>query len=174
MIQRPIAIAVCAPGEAAPEVIAIAEAIGAEIARAGCVVVTGGLGGAMEAACRGAKAQNGTTIGILPGYDHAAANPSVDHIICTGLGQARNTLVVATAHAVIAVGGGVGTLSEIALALRLGRPVVAIGEWAAVFMEQIAAEALAGGSPVPGTLYLAETVESAVEAAVSAASITTE
>lgn len=174
MTRRPLAIAVCAPNEAASEVLAIAEAIGAEIARAGCILVTGGLGGAVEAACRGAKAQNGTTLGILPGYDHAAANPWVDHVICTGLGQARNTLVVATGNAVIAVGGGVDTLSELAIALRLGRPVVAIGEWAAVFMEQIAAEALSGGSPVPGTLYLAETVETAVEAAISAATSVTE
>ena len=84
----------------------------------------------MAAACRGAKEAGGVTIGIIPGYDDRAANPWVDHVICTGLGQARNTLVAATGQALIAVGGGWGTLSEIALGLRLGRPVVLLGGWA--------------------------------------------
>jgi uncharacterized protein (TIGR00725 family) len=83
----------------------------------------------MEAACRGAKEAGGTTIGILPGIDRSAANPFVDIAIPTGLGEARNALVVRAADALIAVGGGYGTLSEIALALKAGKRVVGIGTW---------------------------------------------
>jgi uncharacterized protein (TIGR00725 family) len=83
----------------------------------------------MEAACRGAKEAGGTTIGILPGTDRAAANPFVDVAIATGLGEARNALVVRAADALIAVGGGYGTLSEIALALKAGKRVVGLGTW---------------------------------------------
>jgi uncharacterized protein (TIGR00725 family) len=93
------------------------------------VLVCGGLGGAMEAACRGAKAAGGTTVGILPGSDRAAANPFVDVAVPTGLGQGRNLVIVHAADAVIAVGGGYGTLSEIALALQAGTPVVGLGSW---------------------------------------------
>jgi uncharacterized protein (TIGR00725 family) len=83
----------------------------------------------MEAACRGAHAAGGTTVGILPGADRAAANPFVDVAIPTGLGEARNALVVRSADALVAVGGGYGTLSEIALALKAGKPVVGLGSW---------------------------------------------
>jgi hypothetical protein len=83
----------------------------------------------MEAACRGAKEAGGTTLGILPGSDRAAANPYVDFALPTGLGEARNALVVRAADVVIAVGGGYGTLSEIALALRSGKPVIGLGSW---------------------------------------------
>ena len=90
----------------------------------------GGLGGVMEAACRGAKDAGGTTVGILPGTDRAAANPFVEVAVATGLGEARNALVVRAADAVIAIGGGYGTLSEIALALKAGKRVVGLGTWA--------------------------------------------
>jgi uncharacterized protein (TIGR00725 family) len=93
------------------------------------VLVCGGLGGAMEAACRGAKQAGGTTVGILPGSDRSAANEFVDVAVPTGLGEARNALVVRTADALIAVGGGYGTLSEIALALRGGKPVIGLDTW---------------------------------------------
>jgi uncharacterized protein (TIGR00725 family) len=83
----------------------------------------------MEAACRGAKAAGGTTIGILPGSDRRAANEFVDVAIPTGLGEARNALVVRAADALIAVGGGYGTLSEIALALKAGKRVAGLGTW---------------------------------------------
>lgn len=83
----------------------------------------------MEAACRGAKEAGGTTIGILPGTDRGAANPFVDVAVPTGLGEARNALVVRAADALVAVGGGYGTLSEIALALKAGKPVVGLGTW---------------------------------------------
>jgi uncharacterized protein (TIGR00725 family) len=83
----------------------------------------------MEAACRGAKASGGTTVGLLPGLDRRDANPYVDVAIPTGLGEARNALVVRTADALIAIGGGYGTLSEIGLALRTGKRVVGLGTW---------------------------------------------
>jgi uncharacterized protein (TIGR00725 family) len=120
-------IAVCGPGATAtPELEQIAQKVGLELARAGYGVVCGGRGGVMAAACKGAKEADGLTVGILPGYDRAAANPFVDIVICTGLGEARNMLVVASGLAVIAVGGEWGTLSEIALARKIGRPVVSL------------------------------------------------
>jgi uncharacterized protein (TIGR00725 family) len=93
------------------------------------VIVSGGLRGVMEAACRGAKEAGGLTVGILPGTDRAAANAFVDVAMPTGLGEARNALVVRAADALIAVGGGYGTLSEIALALKAGKRVVGLGSW---------------------------------------------
>jgi uncharacterized protein (TIGR00725 family) len=93
------------------------------------VLVCGGLGGVMEAACRGAKEAGATTIGILPGTDRADANPFVDVAVPTGLGEARNALVVRAADALIAVGGGYGTLSEIAFALKAGKRVTGLGTW---------------------------------------------
>src|SRR5207302_8346227 len=89
----------------------------------------GGGGGAMEAACRGAKSGGGLTLGILPGRSRSEANPFVDVSVVTGMGEARNALVVRTADVVIAVGGGLGTLSEIGLALKMQRPVVGLSTW---------------------------------------------
>lgn len=122
-------VAVCGSGEVIPEIVGMAEEIGAELARRGAVVVCGGLGGVMEGACRGAKEAGGTTLGILPGRDRRDANPYVDVAIATGLGELRNGLVAACADALIAVCGGYGTLSEMALALKAGKPVVGIGTW---------------------------------------------
>ena len=103
-----------------------AEEVGRLLAERGCVVVTGGRGEVMAAASRGAKSAGGTTIGILPGEDRAAANEWVDHAVATGLGAMRNFAVAASGDAVIAVGGRWGTLSEIAFAKLLGRPVVVL------------------------------------------------
>jgi uncharacterized protein (TIGR00725 family) len=128
-VSRTPYVAVVGPGDASPEELHTAEEVGAGLAAAGAVVVTGGLGGVMEAACRGARSRRGRTLGILPGEDRDAANGWVDIAIATGLGELRNGLVVRAADAVVAVGGGHGTLSEIALALKLGRPVVGIGTW---------------------------------------------
>jgi len=123
-------VAVCGPNEATLEEAELAEAVGEALARRGCAVICGGRDGVMAAACRGAKRAGGVTIGVLPGYDRRAANPWVDYAICTGMGEARNAIVVASADVVIAVGGGLGTLSEIALALKLGKRVVSLGSWA--------------------------------------------
>ena len=112
-----------------PQELDLAERVGEELARRGVVLVCGGLGGAMEAACRGARGAGGLTVGILPGSDRSAANPFVDVALATGLGEARNALVAGTADAMIAVGGGYGTLSEIAFALRAGKPVVGVAGW---------------------------------------------
>jgi uncharacterized protein (TIGR00725 family) len=122
-------IAVVGPGEADQQELALAETVGAEVAAAGAVLVCGGLGGVMEAACRGARSRGGTTVGLLPGSDRAAANGWVQIAIPTGLGEGRNALVVRSADALVAVGGGWGTLSEIALALKAGRSVIGIGSW---------------------------------------------
>ena len=122
-------IAVVGAGRASSEQEQAAEAVGRALAEAGAVLVCGGLGGVMEAACRGAKAGGGTTVGILPGADRGAANPHVDVAIATGLGEARNALVVRAADALVAVGGEYGTLSEIALAAKAGKPVVGLGTW---------------------------------------------
>ena len=102
------------------------------MAAAGAVVVCGGLGGVMDAACRGAKSAGGLTVGIVPGTDHRSANPWVDVVVATGMGEARNAVVVSSVGAVIAVDGEYGTLSEIALALRAGIPVIGVGTWSLV------------------------------------------
>jgi uncharacterized protein (TIGR00725 family) len=108
---------------------ALAEEVGSLIAQAGARLVCGGLGGVMEAAARGAAAAGGEVIGILPTADPGDANPHVTHPVATGIGQARNLAVVASGDAVIAVGGAWGTLSEIAFARRLGRPVIGLRTW---------------------------------------------
>jgi uncharacterized protein (TIGR00725 family) len=120
-------VAVVGPGDATPAELAVAEELGAALASAGAIVVCGGLGGVMEAACRGAKSRRGLTVGLLPGLDRSAANGWVDVALPTGMGELRNGLVVRAADAVVAVGGGAGTLSEIAFALKAGRPVIGIG-----------------------------------------------
>jgi uncharacterized protein (TIGR00725 family) len=127
-----------------------AERVGRGVAEGGAVLVCGGLGGVMEAACRGARSAGGTTVGILPGTDRLEANDYVDLSIATGIGEARNAVVVGTADVVVAVGGEFGTLSEIALALKAGTPVIGLGSW----------ELGRAGAPVSGI----EAVDSAEEA----------
>ena len=107
----------------------VAEAVGRGLASRGAALVCGGLGGVMEAACRGAKSAGGLTVGILPGDDRRSANPYVDIPVVTGMGHARNAVVVKTAQAVIAIDGSYGTLSEIALALQNGIAVIGLGTW---------------------------------------------
>ena len=109
--------------------LALAEQVGVEIARQGGIVVCGGLGGVMEAAARGARTAGGLTVGILPGSSAEEANPFIDVPIVTGWGEARNALVVHSSDAIIAIDGAYGTLSEIALALKMGVPVIGLGTW---------------------------------------------
>jgi uncharacterized protein (TIGR00725 family) len=121
---RPLRIAVCGAGTEVEEACALAEQVGGEIAAAGAVLVCGGLGGVMQAAARGASRRGGLTIGVLPGRDASDANPWIALPLPTGMGEARNVLVVRFADAVIAIGGEWGTLSEIAFARKVGVPVV--------------------------------------------------
>lgn len=121
-------ISVIGAGEASPEECRLAEALGRRLAERGAVVVTGGLGGVMEAASRGCSRAGGISIGILPGRDPLEANPWVTIPLATAMGESRNSLVVRAGEAVVAVGGSWGTLSEIALARKMGHPVVLLGE----------------------------------------------
>jgi uncharacterized protein (TIGR00725 family) len=122
-------VAVCGASDPRPDQRALAREVGRRLAESGAVVLCGGLGGVMEAAAEGAASAGGTVVGILPGGDRTAANPYVTVAIATGLGEARNAVLTAAADAVIAIGGGWGTLSEIALARKRGRPVVALASW---------------------------------------------
>jgi uncharacterized protein (TIGR00725 family) len=157
-IER-IYLSLIGPSDATAEVLKVAEEAGAWIARAGAVLVTGGGRGAMEAACRGAKAAGGLTIGLLPGSSRSEGNRYLDVALPTGMGEMRNVLVVRTGDGVLAIGGGFGTLSELGLALKLGKPVVGIGTW----------EASAGGVPAP--LPAAATAEAAVRMLLDAVSV---
>ncbi|QYZ78954.1 TIGR00725 family protein [Methanofollis formosanus] len=120
-------IAVIGAGNASSQEAESAETVGYLLAQNGAVVVCGGLGGVMEAACRGAKEGGGTTVGIISGT--SGENPYVDIVVRSGLGHARNTLVVGSADAVVAVGGAYGTLSEIAFALTMKKAVFGVGTW---------------------------------------------
>jgi len=134
-------VAVIGPGDASAAELAVAEEVGARLVDLGATVVTGGLGGVMEAASRGAKSRRGLTIGLLPGLDRSEANGWVDVAIATGLGEIRNALIVRTSDALVAVGGGVGTLSEIGFALKLGRPVIGVGTFEVEGVVQVASAA---------------------------------
>jgi uncharacterized protein (TIGR00725 family) len=147
-------VAVVGPGSAEPDEAAAAEEVGAAVAAAGCGLVCGGLGGVMEAACRGARSRGGLTLGLLPGLDREAANGWVVVAVPTGLGEARNALVVRAADAVVAIGGGWGTLSEVALAMKAGVPVVGLGTW----------EPTLRGEPVEGIVAVDEPQAAVAEA----------
>jgi len=123
------AIGVVGASDATREEMDVARRVGELVAEAGCILVCGGLGGVMEAASEGAKSRGGLTVGILPSRRKSDANPFVDVPIPTGMGEARNALVAAASDALIAVGGGLGTLSEIAFALKRGIVVVSLGSW---------------------------------------------
>jgi len=122
-------ITVIGGGQCSPLEARLAEEVGRELARRGAALVCGGLGGVMEAACRGASSEGGITIGILPGDSQHAANLYVEIPIVTGTGYARNLAVVKSGQAVIAVGGSYGTLSEISHALQSGIPVIGLNTW---------------------------------------------
>jgi len=151
-------VAVIGAGRCSKGVAQVAESVGRELARRGATLVCGGLGGVMEAACRGAKSEGGLTIGILPGFSRHEANPYVDIRVVTGLGEARNVIVVRTAQAVIAVDGEYGTLSEIAYALKLGIPVVGLNTWQLAKEGRLVSAIVEAATPV-------EAVDKAVELA---------
>jgi len=129
MINNKRFIAVIGGGQCSKAEAKLAEEVGRELARQGAILICGGLGGVMEAACKGASSQGGVTIGILPGDSRQAANPHIQIPIVTGMGYARNITVVKSAHAVIAIGGNYGTLSEISHALQNGIPVIGLNTW---------------------------------------------
>jgi uncharacterized protein (TIGR00725 family) len=122
-------VAVVGSGDGGREDEAAALDAGRALGRRGAVLVCGGMGGVMASACRGAREEGGTTVGLLPGLDRNDANPHVEVVVATGLGEARNALVVRAVDAVVAIGGGYGTLSEIGLALKAGTPVVGVATW---------------------------------------------
>jgi len=124
-----IFITVIGGGDCSPQEARLAEEVGREIARSGAVLVCGGLGGIMEAACKGASSEGGLTIGILPGDNRQTANPYVQIPIVTGAGYARNAAVAKSGQAVIAIDGSYGTLSEIGYALQGGIPVIGLNTW---------------------------------------------
>ena len=127
--QRDLYVSVIGAGRTDATLDGLAEEVGRLIAGMGAILVCGGLSGVMEAAARGAKRAGGRTVGILPGHDRALANPYLDTIVTTGMGHARNLAVVSSGDAVVAVGGEYGTLSEIGLAAKIGRPVVLLRGW---------------------------------------------
>jgi uncharacterized protein (TIGR00725 family) len=152
--------AVVGPGDCDEETAARAREVGHGLAEAGLTVVTGGEGGAMEWASRGAREAGGTVVGVLPGSDRSRANEHADVIVVTGIGHARNLAVAASADVLVAVGGGWGTLSEIAFAGVLGRPVVVLAGWR---LEHV------GG--IPGEVHRAADTREAVELAARLAGV---
>jgi uncharacterized protein (TIGR00725 family) len=157
-VSQPVQISVIGASAGEPEILRDAEAVGRGIAEAGAVLICGGLTGVMEAASKGASQAGGTVVAVLPTLSPADANPHVTHAIATGTGHARNLAVVASGEVVIAVGGEWGTLSEIAYARKLGRPVVAIQSWP-----------LRNRAGTDLGIVEAETPDEAVKAALSAA-----
>jgi uncharacterized protein (TIGR00725 family) len=129
MVSHEMIIGVIGDSSCPPEEAKLAESVGELLAQQGATIVCGGLGGVMEAVCRGAKSKGGLTVGILPGKNSSMANSWVDIPVVTGIGEARNVAVVKSAQAVIAIGGGYGTLSEIAYALKSSIPVIGLDTW---------------------------------------------
>jgi uncharacterized protein (TIGR00725 family) len=149
-------IGVIGGGDISPQVAGLAEEVGREIARRGAILVCGGMGGVMEAACRGAVTEGGLTVGILPGDKREAANPYVTIPVVTGIGYARNVAVVKSSQAVIAIDGSYGTLTEIAYALQSGIPVVGLGTWS-----------ISINGKTDDNIIMADSPEEAVEKAIS-------
>ncbi|MCJ7769351.1 MAG: TIGR00725 family protein [Dehalococcoidales bacterium] len=154
MMGKKRLVAVIGGSQASKQEIKTAEDVGRELAKRGAAVVCGGLGGVMEAACRGAISEGGITIGILPGENRHDANQYVQIPIVTGMGYSRNVAVVKSAQAVIAIGGSYGTLSEIGHAIQSGIPVIGIDTWS-----------LVKGGKVNGSIIPAESAIDAVEKA---------
>jgi uncharacterized protein (TIGR00725 family) len=155
---HPLMVSVIGGSEPPPQALELAYQVGRELARRGAILVCGGLKGVMEAACKGAKEAGGTTVGILPGHDPSEGNPYVDIPICTGMGYARNVIVVKSGRAVIAIDGAYGTLSEIGHALGESIPVVGLNTWSFSVDGQQDASVIPATDPV-------DAVEKAIDAA---------
>lgn len=158
-MDRQLIISVIGESNARPHIAALAEQVGRELAERGVIIVCGGLGGVMEAACKGAKSVGGTTIGILPGDSPLSANDYIDIPIITGMGYARNSVVAKTGISVVAVGGAYGTLSEIGHALGDGVPVIGLETW----------EMTRSREPADGAIIRAVDAADAAEKAIDAA-----
>ncbi len=146
--KRKIIIAVIGASQPSPEETRLAEEVGRELGKRGAILVCGGLSGVMEAACRGASSEGGLTIGILPGDSTRTANPYVQIPIVTGIGYARNAVVAKSGQATIAIGGGYGTLSEIAYALQSNIPVIGLKTWSFARNGQPDTSVIPASSPV--------------------------
>ena len=155
---RPLIIAVIGGGDPPPRAMELAEEVGRELAKRGVMVVCGGRSGVMEAVCRGSKAEGGTTIGILPGNEAGEANDYIDIPIMTGMGYARNVIVVKTGRAAIAIDGAYGTLSEIGHALGDNIPVIGLETWELPYRADLPVQVVHATSPV-------DAVERAIAAA---------
>jgi uncharacterized protein (TIGR00725 family) len=129
MKKKKVFVGVIGAGKCSKKIFTLAEEVGKEIARAGAILVCGGLGGVMEGAAKGAKEAKGITIGILPGNSKEEANPYIDMPIVTGIGEGRNLMVIRSSDAIIALPGKYGTLSEISFAVKLEKPIVGISTW---------------------------------------------
>jgi uncharacterized protein (TIGR00725 family) len=128
-MRRALVLAVIGAGDAPEDVCAMAREVGREIAARGAMLINGGRGGVMKAAAEGARGAGGHTLGIIPSYDRAGANEFIEFVIATGMGEARNAIIVASADAVIAMAGEDGTLAEIGFAKKFGRPIIALNSW---------------------------------------------
>lgn len=162
MVERTLRIGVIGSGRANPRWDEWAYQVGQAIARAKGILVCGGLSGVMAAAARGARQAGGVTVGILPGTDARQADPNIQIPIPTGLGEARNLVVVQSSDALIAIGGGAGTLSEIGFSLKLHKPLVLLGSWKIELPQ--------GADPLPVPPELADSPQRAVTLALKLAS----
>jgi hypothetical protein len=140
-------IGVIGAGSCSVEVEELAVKVGAGIARRGGVLICGGLGGVMEGAARGARREGGLVLGVLPGKNRKQGNRHLSVVLATGLGEARNVVIACACDALIAIDGGYGTLSEIGLALKMGRPVIGLGTWRLVSGEGVEVEVLTANTP---------------------------
>jgi uncharacterized protein (TIGR00725 family) len=152
-------IAVIGPSQPGEQETVLAEKVGQLLAERGLILLSGGEEGVMEAACKGAKEAGGTVVGILGGTNRAEANPFLTVSVVTGIGMARNTILIRSADAIISVGCSWGTLIEMGLAVKLGRPLVALGGWRI---------SDASGAPIDGDVQRAATAEEAVTKATQA------
>ncbi len=128
-MKRAPVLAVIGAGDAPEDVCALAREVGHEIGSRGAVLINGGRGGVMSAAAEGARSAGGHTIGIIPNYDRASANEFIEFVVATGMGEARNAIIVASSDAVVALQGEGGTLAEIGFAKKFGRPIIALSSW---------------------------------------------